>query len=73
MYVENSEPVRHCSGVIAFWKDGYIHIKCRHCKKWVKLSLDTGKTEEHHCNEENTRLTKQGGFNAQRYKSIPKN
>lgn len=51
MYVENSEPVRHCSGVIAFKKDGYIYIKCRHCKKWVRLSLNKGKLEEHHCIE----------------------
>lgn len=51
MYVENSEPVRHCSGVIAFKKDGCFYIKCRHCKKWVRLSLNKGKLEEHHCIE----------------------
>ena len=36
---EGSTPKRHCSHVIAFEKDGAIYLKCRICKRWVRLEL----------------------------------
>ena len=34
---EGSRPKRHCSQVIAFEKDGALYLKCRICKRWVRL------------------------------------
>ena len=36
-HVEGSKPIRHCSQVISYIKDGQLYVKCRKCRQWVRV------------------------------------